>query len=47
MGDTAEYRGRDDIKCVFDLLSARLCSGEVEDIRASLSEGLRDLWPAP
>jgi uncharacterized protein (DUF2267 family) len=47
MGDTAEYRGHDDIKCVFDLLNARLSRGEVEDIRANLPEALRDLWPAP
>jgi uncharacterized protein (DUF2267 family) len=47
MGDTAEYRGRDDIKCVFDLLNARVSRGEVEDIRASLPQDLRDMWSAP
>lgn len=47
MGDTAEYRGRDDIKCVFDLLNARVSRGEVADIRASLPQDLRDIWPAP
>lgn len=47
MGDTAEYRGQDDIKCVFDLLNARISRGEVEDIRASLPQDLRDLWSAP
>lgn len=47
MSDTAEYRGRDDIKCVFDLLNARLSRGEVEDIRASLPQDLRDMWSAP
>ncbi|MBD3665410.1 DUF2267 domain-containing protein [Sulfitobacter sp. TSTF-M16] len=47
MGETAEYRGQDDIKCVFDLLNARISRGEVEDIRASLPQDLRDLWPAP
>jgi uncharacterized protein (DUF2267 family) len=47
MGDTAEYRGQDDIKCVFDLLNARISRGEVEDIRANLPQDLRDLWPAP
>ena len=47
MGDTVEYRGPDDIKCVFDLLNARLSRGEVEDIRANMPAALRDLWPAP
>ncbi|WP_299417787.1 DUF2267 domain-containing protein [uncultured Sulfitobacter sp.] len=47
MADTSEYRGRDDIKCVFDLLNARLSRGEVEDIRASLPQDLRDMWSAP
>lgn len=47
MNDTAEYRGRDDIKCVFDLLNARISRGEVEDIRACLPQDLRDLWPTP
>ncbi|MGB3245072.1 MAG: DUF2267 domain-containing protein [Sulfitobacter sp.] len=47
MGDTEEYRGRDDIKCVFDLLNARLSRGEVEDIRANLPDAIRGLWPAP
>ncbi|WP_299031512.1 DUF2267 domain-containing protein [uncultured Sulfitobacter sp.] len=47
MADTSEYRGRDDIKCVFDLLNARLSRGEVEDIRASLPQDIRDMWSAP
>lgn len=47
MSDTAEYRGREDITCVFDLLNARISRGEVEDIRASLPQDLRDLWPIP
>jgi len=47
MGDTAEYRGRVDIKCVFELINARISRGEVEDVRASLPQDLRDLWPAP
>lgn len=47
MAQTDEYRGRDDIKCVFDLLNARISRGEVEDIRASLPEDLRAIWPAP
>ncbi|WP_299879113.1 DUF2267 domain-containing protein [uncultured Sulfitobacter sp.] len=47
MGQNEEYRGRDDIKCVFDLLNGRLSRGEVEDVRASLPEQLRDMWPAP
>lgn len=42
-----EYRGRDDIKCVFDLLNNRLSRGEVEDIRATLPADIRDLWATP
>ncbi len=47
MEGSEEYRGHDDIKCVFDLLNARLSLGEIEDIRASLPSELRLLWPAP
>ncbi|MGC1505349.1 MAG: DUF2267 domain-containing protein [Sulfitobacter sp.] len=47
MGEAEEYRGRDDIKCVFDLLNNRLSRGEVEDLRATLPTPIRDLWPAP
>jgi uncharacterized protein (DUF2267 family) len=47
MRDTAKYRGREDIKCMFDLLNARFSRGEVEDARANLSKDLRDLWPVP
>ncbi len=47
MDEAEEYRGRDDIKCVFDLLNNRLSLGEVEDIRATLPTAIRDLWPAP
>jgi uncharacterized protein (DUF2267 family) len=47
MSDTEEYRGREDIKCVFDLLNNRLSRGEVEDIRAILPGTFLDLWPAP
>ena len=47
MGKAEEYRGRDDIKCVFDLLNNRLSRGEVEDVRATLPAPIRELWPAP
>lgn len=47
MEGSEEYRGREDIRRVFDLLNARLSAGEIEDIRASLPSDLRDLWPAP
>lgn len=47
MADTEEYRGRSDIKCVFDLLNSRLSRGEVDDVRACLPSDLRDLWVAP
>lgn len=47
MDDTQEFRGRNDIKCVFELLNARLSQGEVEDVRACLPEDIRQLWPSP
>lgn len=47
MAGSEEYRGREDIKCVFDLLNARLSMGEIEDVRSALPEDLRDLWAAP
>ena len=47
MCDAEEYRGRDDIRGVFDLLNNRLSRGEVENVRANLPAGIRDLWPAP
>ena len=47
IGTTEEYRGGKDIRAVFDLLNARLSRGEIEDVRACLSEPIRALWPAP
>ncbi|WP_370402495.1 DUF2267 domain-containing protein [Sulfitobacter sp. JB4-11] len=46
-GDDPEYRGDMDLKCVFELLNARIMRGEVNDIRATLSTPIRDLWPEP
>ncbi|WP_257883465.1 DUF2267 domain-containing protein [Roseobacter insulae] len=47
LGETEEYRGSEDIRCVFDLLNARLSAGEIEDVRASLPSAIRALWPDP
>ena len=47
MAGVAEYRGTEDIACVFKLLNARLSAGEVQDVRACLPVAVRDLWPAP
>lgn len=47
MAEAEEYRGRDDIKCVFDLLNNRISRGEVEDVRSTLPTSIRDLWSAP
>lgn len=47
MGKTEEYRGREDIKSVFDVLNNRLSVGEIEDVRATLPAKIRDLWPQP
>jgi uncharacterized protein (DUF2267 family) len=32
---------------VFELLSKKISAGEVEDVRSSLPEELRNLWPEP
>jgi uncharacterized protein (DUF2267 family) len=47
MQDTEEYRGAEDIACVFTLLNERLSAGEIHDVRVSLSEDIRSLWPVP
>lgn len=47
LGDTDDYRGREDIAYVFLLLNARISQGEIEDVRASLPAGIRDFWPLP
>lgn len=47
IGETSEYRGPEDIKCVFDLLNAHVSAGEIRDVRGSLSEDIRALWPDP
>ncbi|MBT8456074.1 MAG: DUF2267 domain-containing protein [Rhodobacteraceae bacterium] len=47
VGEASEFRGAEDIHYVFDVLNNRISRGEVEDIRASLPEGLRTFWRAP
>lgn len=47
MKDTAEFRGPEDARYVFDLLNHRISRGEVEDIRACLPEDMRRFWAAP
>ncbi len=47
MGLDAEYEGSGDIRCVFEVLNARLSAGEVNDVRANRPEAVRALWPAP
>ena len=47
MGDTFDYRGQLDIISVFELLNTRLSAGEINDIRACLPTGIRELWPSP
>lgn len=47
IGEISEYRGAEDVTCVFKLLNAHLTAGEIEDVRANLSVDLRGLWPAP
>lgn len=47
VGDVMEYRGKQDIFAVFQLLNNRISMGEVNDIRANLPEDIRAMWPAP
>ena len=45
VGDVMEYRGPEDISAVFRLLDSRISEGETDDVRNSLPEGIRRLWP--
>ena len=47
MGETVEYRGPEDIQYVFELLTALLTAGEIEDVCASLPDAIHAYWPAP
>ncbi len=47
MTTAEEFRGDADIRCVFELLNARISAGEIEDIRSNLPADIRELWPAP
>jgi uncharacterized protein (DUF2267 family) len=47
MEEAEEFRGHEDIRCVFDLLNARLSAGEIEDVRANLPQAIRACWPTP
>ncbi|WP_299554549.1 DUF2267 domain-containing protein [uncultured Tateyamaria sp.] len=47
MQDTAEFRGPEDVRYVFDLLNVRISRGEIEDVRACLPEEMREYWKAP
>lgn len=47
VGDVRDYRGPEDIECVFKLINSKISRGEVEDIRANLPQEIRGLWPDP
>ncbi len=47
MDGAAEFAGAQDVRYVFDLLNNRISRGEIEDIRACLTEDARVLWDAP
>ncbi|GGX66051.1 hypothetical protein GCM10007385_39060 [Tateyamaria omphalii] len=47
MQETAEFRGPDDGRYVFDLLNERISRGEVEDMRACLPKEIRAYWAEP
>ena len=44
MADVEEYRGKQDIVCVFALINNRISDGEVTDVRRCLPEDIRGLW---
>ena len=45
VGDAAGFRGAEDITIVFQLITDKISSGEIKDIRASLPEAICALWP--
>ena len=45
MAEVEEYRGKEDIICVFALINNRISDGEVVDVRRCLPEDIRALWP--
>ena len=47
LGDNAEYRGLEDVTCVFELLNNHLTRGEIEHVRANLPADIRAYWPEP
>jgi len=46
VSNVTEYRGSEDIRTVLRFLNARLSNGEIEDVRASLPEAIREFWPS-
>ena len=47
VGRMEEYRGPRDITTALEFLNSRISRGEIEDIRRTLPEEIRGLWPAP
>lgn len=47
MANAAEFAGSEDVGYVFDLLNNRISRGEIEDVRACLSEHTRTIWKDP
>jgi len=43
--DVRDWRGEEDIACVFRTLDNRISEGEIRDVKASLPKAIRDLWP--
>lgn len=45
LSDVQEWRGREDITAVFEMLNARISAGEIADVKANLPKHIRALWP--
>ncbi len=45
VGDVQEWRGSEDITCVFEILNARISEGEIADVKANVPKRIRDIWP--
>lgn len=45
VADVRDWRGEQDIACVFRTLDNRVSEGEIRDVKAGLPQAIRELWP--